>query len=399
MPKAIIKTKAIFILTIVTLFLLLWQARLPLWNQHLQVDIWVWFERIQSWFAHHSFAGLEGNEILPLTLLYLFVPVILVPFGWLNYGNYLPAALLINLAAGGLHLVFVKRKPVFLASLLFLGPILLFRFDALVTLMLLLAFTAFIKKKFPQTGFWLGLATGMKVFPVIFLPYLLMILVKQKQFKSLVLMLIYFGEALLLPVLIFFLLGGSWEQIGTALEFHNLKLISIESLPGSVITAWSLLTARRPPALLAGYGIWAVPGPAALFNRLWLAPIGIVYYFIWKNRSKHFDWSIPLVLILVFLVFSKNLNPQYAWWFMAFLPFIKATLLMWILALAIALLNQLVYPIFYTTLIEGFYQQNHSYWVYYLLLLRNAGIVALAYLSLKILYPNSSKTKGKLAVK
>lgn len=376
--------------TIVTLGLMLWQARLPLWNQHLQVDIWVWWQRIEFWFRGRTFSGLAGNEILPLTLLYLFVPILSIPFGWLSYANYLPASLLLNLSVIGLHLIFVKRKTLFLLSLLFLGPILLFRFDALVTLLLILSFVSFQKNRPGWSGFWLGLATGLKVFPIIFLPYLLWLARRRALF------LIYFAEALIVPVLAFFILGGSWEQVVEALNFHNLKLISIESVPGSVITGWSLITRGVPPTLLAGYGIWAISGPAALFNRLWLVPIGLVYYFIWKNRAKRFDWGAPLALILTFLVFSKNLNPQYIWWFMALLPFVKAGRLVWTLTLVVALLNQLVYPIFYTTLIEDFYQKNQSYWVYYLLLLRNLGIV---YLTWNILYPFWSKTRVKLVSK
>ena len=360
------------------------------------MDIWVWWERVSYWFTNHSFAWLAGNEILPLTLLYIFIPAGLVPYGWLSYGNYLPAALLINLAVLAGHLFFVKKKPIFLAGLLCLGPILLFRFDALVTLLILLSFSFFIKNRFPEAGFFLGLATGMKVFPVIFLPYLLLIFFKNKQIKSFILFIIYFAEALLLPVLIFFLMGGTSVQITHALNFHSQKLISIESLPGSIITGWSLLTQGRPPALLAGYGIWAVAGPAALFNRLWLVPLGLVYFLIYKRGGKAFNWNVPLALILTFLVFSKNLNPQYLWWFIALLPLVKVGRLVWMVTLAVALLNQLVYPIFYTTLIESFYQQNQSYWVYYLLLFRNLGIV---YLTWKSLYPLSSKMRGKLAAK
>lgn len=385
-----IKTRSIFILTIVTLLILFWQARLPLYNQHLQVDIWVWWERLDYFRQHLSFAGLSGNEILPATLLYLFVPAALIPVGWLSYANYLPAALVINLIVIGLHLKLIKRPALFLVSLLCLGPILLFRFDALVTLLILLSFTDFIKKRFPQSGFWLGLATGMKVFPIIFLPYLLWLARRRALF------LIYFTEALIVPVLVFFILGGNWEQVVEALTFHNLKLISIESLPGSLITGWSLLTTGQPPQLIAGYGIWAVPGPAAIFNRLWLVPVGLIYYLVWHRRPKFFSWKIPLVLILVFLVFSKNLNPQYLWWFMALMPLVSVSRRMWFLAFAVALLNQLVYPLFYTTLIESFYQQNRSYWIYYLLLLRNLGIV---YLTWKILYSLSVKTTGKLASK
>ena len=81
---------------------------------------------------------------------------------------------------------------------------------------------------------------------------------------------------------------------------------------------------------------------------------------------------------------------------MALLPLVKAGRLIWVLTLAVAVLNHLVYPLFYTTLIEDFYRENRAYWVYYLLLARNLGIV---YLTLKILYPFWSKIKRKLAVK
>jgi hypothetical protein len=369
--------------------LLIWlAARLPLWNNHLQVDIWVWWERIDYWFKQASFAGLEGNEILPLTLLYLFVPTFLIPVGWLSYANYLPAALLINLTVIAAHFYLVNKYApknlVFLAAVVIaLGPILLFRFDALVTLAVLLSLLAFRQEKFVQSGFYLGLAAGMKVFPIIFLPYLLLVLLSKKQIRSVFLMLIYFGEALIIPALIFSLLGGNWDQILTALNFHNLKLISVESLAGSVITGWSLLTQGVPPAPLAGNGIWAVAGPAALFNRLWLIPVGLIYYFIWRQKRylRSFSWQVPYSLMLTFLIFSKNLNPQYVWWFICLAPFVNLSRKTWGLILIIALTNQLVYPLFYTQLIEGFYQNNRDYWVYYLLLLRNFGILLLTVFS------------------
>jgi len=52
-----IKAKAILILTIVTLGLMLWQARLPLWNQHLQVDIWVWWPYFFRFNRQRDFAA------------------------------------------------------------------------------------------------------------------------------------------------------------------------------------------------------------------------------------------------------------------------------------------------------------------------------------------------------
>ena len=159
------------------------------------------------------------------------------------------------------------------------------------------------------------------------------------------------------------------------------------------------LNYRSSPGLISGYGIWAIPGPVALFNRLWVLPVAVIYLSLWQQQLfKRFDWGVIFSLMLVFS-FSKNLNPQYAWWFLSLLPFVKTSRLVWLLAFGIAILNQLVYPVYYTWLLEEFYQQNRSYWVYYLLLLRNLLIIALAYLSLKTWYSPVSKTKGKLALK
>jgi hypothetical protein len=381
-------------------------ALLPIWNNHLQVDIWVWWERVNFWREHGTFAGLSGNEILPLTLLYLFLPLGFIPVGWPSYSNYLPAALLLNLLLLIAHAFLVRQYSPkkwfwFGLSLLFLGPILLFRFDALVTLAMLAAFISFSKKNFSLSGFCLGLATGLKVFPIIFLPYLALILFRQKKLRSLVLLIIYFVEALIVPFLVFSLLGGNWQQVAEALDFHNLKLISVESLPGSIITGWSLISQGRPPAPLAGNGIWAVAGPAQLFNRLWVLPVAAIYFWLWRKKTDmaKFSWAIPFNLMLVFLTFAKNLNPQYVWWFMFLAPFVSLTKVMWLLILLIAFTNQLVYPIFYTQLIEDFYQHNQAYWAYYLLLLRNVVITVLAYLSLKTLVWPKSMAKGKLAAK
>jgi hypothetical protein len=387
-----IKPRAILVLVIFTLVLLWWQAQQPTWNNHMQVDIWVMWERLSYWYSHgHSFAGLRGNEILPATLMYLFVPVALSPTGSVNYGNYLPMMMLINLLVIGGHWFLVKNKSIFLTTLLFLGPILIFRFDALVTLFMLLSFYAFNKKRYSQSGFWLGIATGMKVFPVIFLPYLVMILFTEHKLKEIARLLIFFAEALIIPVFIFFLLGGNYEQIVIALSFHGQKLISIESLPGSLITGWSLLSKGFPPVMIPGNGIWAVAGPAAFLNRFWILPVAICYLVIWRKRGliNKFHYIVPYALMLIFSVFSKNLNPQYLWWFMVLLPFVNPSPLAWIVTLVVALLNQMVFPLYYTIFTENFFKHNQSYWIYYLLLARNTGIVMLCYLSVKQLLANN----------
>ncbi len=372
------------VLGVATIIVIWFQGRTAIWGSHLQVDVWILWERINYYFSHHNtFAGLLGNEYLPATLLYAFLPIGLIPSGWLSYSTFLPAMLLINMGILLLHLPMLKERSIFFLSLLFLGPILLFRFDGLVTLVMILAFRTFVQGNFKQSGFWLGIATGLKVFPAILLPYLMLILIKQKRSKNLVGLLIFFIFALLLPVFGYLLMGGTIQQISTALAFHSQKLISIESVPGSFITGWSLYTIGSPPPRIPGNGIWAVAGPAALFNRLWVMPVLAVYLYVLRKRSllDKFSWQVPFFITLIFLIFSKNLNPQYLWWFMAMLPFVKPSKLMLSLTLLAALANQLVFPVYYTKFVENFFQLNQNHWVYYLLLLRNVLLIVVTYLS------------------
>lgn len=392
------------IFSIIVLALILWQARQPLWNGHLQVDIWVWWERINYWLTYSSFSGLKGNEILPATLAYFFTPLLLIPVGWASYGNYLPATLTLNLLIVATHIYLVYRQmPAGLAwllgGILAIGPILLFRFDPLVTLLAVGGVLLWQQKRWAISGFMLGWATAMKVFPVIFIPYLGFLMWQKRQWRPISRFGIYFVEGLIVPIIIFFLLGGNWEQVVEALSFHEKKLISIESLPGTIITGWNLIVSGMPPQPIPGYGIWAVAGEAQWFNRLWWLPVALIYYFIVKLKSVAFSWQVPLCLMLAFLFVNKNLNPQYLWWYMAILPFTRPSRLIGGLTLIVAGLNQLVYPIFYTTLIEDFYQNNQSYWVYYLLVLRNLGIGYLTWLTLKTWYLSWSRVKGKLSTK
>lgn len=333
----------------------------------------------------NSFAGMTGNEILPTTLLYILFPKWLITQASVNYVDYLSATLIVNLLIiVGTWLV-AKNRGLLLAELLCLGPQLLFRFDGMVMLLLILGLVLFERKRVAWSGFAIGVAVGMKVFPIIIVPYLLLILLVKKQWRESIKFLIGMGEALLIPVIAFWLMGGSWEQIQFALSFHNQKLISIESVPGSLITGWGLIKNSMPPELLPGNGIWSVAGPVAIFNKLWLLPVILTYFYLLKRREllSKLNWRIPLFLILIFLLFSKNLNPQYLWWYMALLPFVKNDRIVIVVSCAVALLNQLVYPVFYTTLIDNFYRNNTDYWIYYLLLLRNIGIITIGYVNLK----------------
>ena len=130
-----------FTLAILVLLIIYFQALLPLWKNHLEIDVWVWFQRMEPFQKFNSFSALENNEILPATLFYLFIPRLIAGWTHLSYATYLSATIFFNLFIVLLLILLVRKNSTFFQSSLFLGlilltgPILLFRFDTLVVLL------------------------------------------------------------------------------------------------------------------------------------------------------------------------------------------------------------------------------------------------------------------------
>lgn len=398
-------SKLILVVSTILALLVLYKLALnPLWRGHLEIDTWNYFLKVEDFIKSGSLFSTIGNEILPATTLFLLIPGIFIPQPQFYYSAYLPAFFTMIIIVLISHVFLaakygsIKQATIFSLLMFFFGPILLFRFDALAALLVVLSLICFQQKKFLPSALIFGLVTSLKIYPIIFLPYLMLILLAKCQFKLIVSYLISFGLGLILPVLVFFSLGGQFSQITEGLNFHALKPVSIESLPGSLMTISSLLTQFRPPPLFGGWGIWGITTPLiaklglSFFNQFWFLPIFIFYLFLIKNKQylKKINFGIIFCLMLIFLIFSKNLHAQYIWWFLSLFPFIKFQsakkleyLFMIVLLIFISIFNQLVYPLFYTQFIEDFYQHNRQYAVFYALLLRNWLIVNLLILSLK----------------
>ena len=383
---------------ILVLFILYRQAFNPLWRGHLEIDTWNYFLKVEDFIKTGSLFSTIGNEILPATTLFLLIPGIFIPQPPFFYSAYLPAFFTLIIIVLICHVFLavkygsINQAIIFSLLMLFFGPILLFRFDALAALLVVLSLICFQQKKFLLSALFLGLVTSIKIYPLIFLPYLLLILFTQHQRKLIVSYLSGFTISLILPVCIFLFYGGQASQIIAGLNFHALKPVSIESLPGSLITLSSLLTQGLPPQLLGGWGVWGVNAPLNLFNKFWLLPVAIFYLFLLKNKTylHQISFGVIFCLMILFLIFSKNLHAQYIWWFLSLFPFIKFRsahklkyLFMIVLLIFIGIFNQLVYPLFYTQFLEDFYQHNRQYAVFSALLLRNWLIVTLLILSLK----------------
>ena len=392
-----------------TFYIIYFQANSSLWRGHLEVDVYVFFQRVEHFLKQKTFSSLKGNEHIPGSLLFFFLPLIFLSSKF-TYSSYLKAFFLVNFILLFIHLLLYRRKSKFFNSLIFLliilsiGPILLFRFELVVSLLVLLSILFWKQKNYYLAGLFLGASMAIKFYPIVFLPYLLLLLIYRKKYKKTLLFFISFLIGVLLPTLIFFILGGNLKQLLYSLEYHSLKPISIESIPGTFITLTSLLINNKPPALFGGWGVWGIKPMTKispfLINWFWFLPVLIFYLYlvVKKQFLRELNVGVFFCLILLFLVFSKNLHPQYIFWFISFFPLLKVKkpkdrikyLILFFFILIIGILNQLVYPILYSSFIEDFYNNGEKIEIFYLHFLLNLYILFLFIVSFKEIFIKKS---------
>ncbi|PIS09299.1 hypothetical protein COT75_02220 [Candidatus Beckwithbacteria bacterium CG10_big_fil_rev_8_21_14_0_10_34_10] len=403
--KLIIRNKKWFLIFFLVLVWYL-QSKIPLWRGHLEIDVWDYYNTISLFLKNQSFASLKGNEILPGGLLFFLFPLLL-SINNFTYLNFLNSFVVLNLILLLLHfLVYEKNLSYFklfpfLLILLVSGPILLFRFELFVSLIVILSILFWQKKRFFLSVLLLGIATTIKLYPIFFLPYFLYLgfinFKKEKQLTSTFFLLVYFFLGALLPLFIFTVFGGRIEQFIYSLSFHSEKPLSIESIFGSIFIIFNLALKGMPPPLLGTHGLWGLNWSSVKpqwLNLVSLFPLGFLYFYIFfKTKIKRqLSGSILFLIILFSLVFSKNLHPQYFFWFIFLMPFIKTKkgreiefFKISFLVLITILLTQCLYPLLYTQLIEGFFKDGRGIEIFYLLLLRNISFLTLVIFSFHLI--------------
>lgn len=395
----------LYFLTLTVFIIIFLQATISLWHNHLIVDIWFYFERAKHFFTYRTLSNLVGNEHLPGALFYFFIPspVLLIEK---SLETYTQAFFLLGFIFLLIHLFVYKKFSgyygvlVFLLILLFTGPILLFRFELAVSLLVLLSIYFFKKGKISWSSFFLGIATTIKIYPALILPYYLIIFFKNKQHEKLLRALGYFLLGILIIGGAYFLIGGSIEELYGSFRFHSLKPLGLESPITSIILPFYKSYYQRLPNISGAYGVWGInidflPVNLSFFNLLPLVAVFLFYLFIYfsKALNKKFKTQIVFLIFLIFLFFSKNMNPQYLFWAFSLVPILimdkdkgeKSSFpFIFFTVLMIALLTQYIYPILYTDLINNFRGSGKTFTpVVYILLLRNFLLLVLLIISCK----------------
>jgi hypothetical protein len=363
--------------------LLFYLSQNPLWQYHLRVDVdGQYYSAIKTFKEFGHLGNLGYNEYLPGAILFFLS---LSPFSL----NLVTAIILANLFLIGIT-AFIYKKWVspksalaFLVLVLAFGPILLFRFELFVGLMVLISVLLFLKNRHDLSFFLLGLATITKIYPAIVLPIYLLILVKKKQFKIATISLWYYFLAIISILTLFFWgLGANISGFIQALTIHSIKPVHVESTWGTVVTIFNLVFDHNNAIGKGNWGIYGISPkyillPLWFFNYFWIFPVAIYYLKLIRQKFLPRPFDIAGV-ILVFLAFSKILTAQYLFWYVSLVPlFIKSRFYM-LLICAVLILSQIVYPLSYNELLGCFYSGGACYFSFSLLTIRNLILISLA---------------------
>lgn len=383
-----------FLITVtIVLSVLFFQAYAPLWRIHLQADAGVHQARAVHFLSQGSWAQLHSNEYQPGALwFFVFLSFLSGEAG--SFELYLQAMVFVNLALLLLYLFFVwdyggrHSSWVMLAFILASGPILLFRFELLVGLLVLIAWQLFMKNRWWWAAMVLGVAAAVKMYAVVLLPFFILQAMRRRVWLAGVVALA-FSAGVFLPVGAYMMTGGSWDAITYSLKVHQLKPVGLDALWGSAaLLGWHFgdwMVEPRTAYGVNGLGTDVLLLSAPWVSGMWLSANAILFmYVIYRFwRTGYQDYMIPFLILLMFVITGSVLNPQYLWWYASLVPSLGAHWfrqgqVVWLAGLLVlaSFLTQLFYPIGYTEFADWFYLNTGNSRLFFVSLARNALLVS-----------------------
>ena len=373
------------IISTAALVLLLWtRASDPRWLGHLQIDPVVFQTRAVSFLEHSSWAQAGTNEYQP-GALWFFVATACGLDDPRQFDDFRFALLTANAILLCLHILLAavfgeKHTPwVMMILAAATGPILLYRFELLVSLLVLTGWLFWRRGHLNSCGFFMGLAMATKIYPILLAPLLLFgAWMSGKIRKGISSM---FAWALGLFGMTFSLLifGAQSQELMSAIKFHINKPLGIDGSLGSLVPILqNILDIPLRMAPRNGiHGFDSDLGGLATTAITWIwfpIALGVIGLILRKQRGSGYPNAGDLfVLMGVFVGLGKLMAPQYTWWALSLLPFAPADWLSrkkWItvmlLMVSSLLLGQIVYPLNYSEFIKSFSSnplENQLFWI------------------------------------
>jgi len=361
-----------------------WQATHGPWNSHLVVDPVVYWQRATFFLGHGTWAGLGVNEYQP-GALWFFAGLGALAGGPGDFDPFLRTLMAANVFLLVLHVALAHwRGPrgagwVMLLFAALTGPLLLYRFELLVSFLVLSAWLLWERRWLVPAAVLLGVATATKIYPVLLVPLLLMSAWRAGRWREFSGVAAGFagGGAMVLAAL--GLAGARWSDVMNALDFHFDKPFGIEGFLGSGIPLVQGLLGL-PLRMAPRNGIYGfesdLGAPVTFFLEwCWLPAVAAVVWIVWRREDGR-NWPPAAAMFVLFgwyVVLGKLMAPQYLWWTVPFLAFVPSGWFRrgeWLavagLTAATLVLGQIVYPVNYSEFLQCFngdYLANRLYWL------------------------------------
>ena len=372
MPRSLQHNLAIIVATAAAVGALWVQANHDLWLGHLRVDPLVYHERALAFLADGSWSQLGVNEYQP-GALWFFAAAGALAGNPDEFDSYLRALFALNLLVLCVHVALALaiggRSSAWLMLLLAVvtGPILLFRFELLVSALVLGGWACWRRSAFMPAAGLLGLATATKIYPVLLIPLLCVSAWRSGGWRKCARAAIVWGAAGLFVVASFLAARASWSDVTGSLRFHFDKPFGIDGVLGTLLPLCQA-AAGIPLRMAPRNGVYGFDPdlgvvPVAAVEWLWLAAVLFVMVRMVRSGSAGVCSEAGALFVVVgsFVGLGKLMTPQYTWWAVSFVPLASAAWFRrseWralVASLCAALLvGQFVYPVNYSGFISCF---------------------------------------------
>jgi hypothetical protein len=374
---------SLFVLACAAGWVLFQFANHPWWHPHIIVDVVVFCGRAESFFRNGFTWELTMNEYQP-GALWFFAGVMGLGGGDKGFARFSETLMFVNLALLALHIflarAFVSRRAAW-AILVFgflIGPILLCRFELLVSFFVIVAWILWTRGCYNPAGFFIGVAIATKLYPVLFVPLLLVACWRERGFVRALDSLLHVAWGGLLVVGGLALFGSNLNSMLAAFRFHMDKPFGVEGLLGSTVPLlqyiYDIPLRMAPRNGIHGFepdifGAYS----ETLLGWIWVPFVIVVGALI--LLQKRADRCAPadglFLFIGTYVLLGKLVAPQYAWWALPFLAFIPVKFMgtgRWIWSVALMgvtlLLSQIVYPLNYSEFLDSFKGEAVEGWIF-----------------------------------
>lgn len=338
---------------------------------------------------HHTLSGDLKNYYFPVASHVLTPDTLIYPPGANLFFGLFPTNSLeiyeiffIGANIFFLFILFKITKNFWALFLLILaaGPLILFRFDLLVMVLLILSIKFFQKENFFRAGIFLGAATITKFFPLVLLPYFLFILWSRKKIFP---FLIAFLTTIFTILAVYLNITQlNFSTITSGLYFNFSKSVHMESVLGSALTIVTFFINPGSHGVQFINALWVLDplyllGHARIFRIFPIVGLAATYLIIILRRNtKNFNVFVCFFIILVLIITSQVFSPQYIVWVAFLFPLLPFNKINFFLILLSLICTQIIYPINYGELID-FYNFGKNQWIFVVLTIRNAALIIL----------------------